>query len=216
MRIIASADVHGFLEVYQWLVQCCDDRQVDALVLAGDLLTFETEYESIEDGMRASSNKVAAVLSELSIPVLYIMGNDDVIDLQADLPNLIPIHEKAVELRGFRFVGYAGGPRFLGGPYDRDQARLDDEIAALKPLLNQQTILITHYPARGTLDGESYSGGLESLRRLIEDSDILAHVHGHVHRTFGRHQRHFNVASAGEKRCMLIELPSTEHEILYG
>jgi hypothetical protein len=45
---------------------------------------------------------------------------------------------------------------------------------------------------------------------------VLAHIHGHVHSCFGRDSGHFNVASAGEKRALLIELPLLTHVELHG
>ncbi len=102
----------------------------------------------------------------------------------------------------------------MGGPYERQPETLEDEVAALRPMIDEKTVLVTHYPARGILDGGSHSGGLECLRRLVDEHDFLIHVHGHIHRTFGRSGRHFNLSSAGERRAFLIELPSARHRVL--
>jgi Icc-related predicted phosphoesterase len=37
MRVLASADVHGRLAVYEWLLTVARQHNVDAIVLAGDL-----------------------------------------------------------------------------------------------------------------------------------------------------------------------------------
>jgi hypothetical protein len=34
---------------------------------------------------------------------------------------------------------------------------------------------------------------------------VRVHVHGHIHRCFGRVDRHFNVASGGMCRAMIID-----------
>jgi Icc-related predicted phosphoesterase len=40
MRVLASADVHGRLAVYEWLLTVARQHNVDAIVLAGDLLSI--------------------------------------------------------------------------------------------------------------------------------------------------------------------------------
>ena len=58
--------------------------------------------------------------------------------------------------------------------------------------------------------------GSTSLADLVERRSPRAHVHGHVHHQFGRTGRHFNVASGGLKRAMLINLETMEHEVVTG
>jgi len=38
MRVLASADVHGRRQVYDWLIATALEYRVDAVVLGGDLL----------------------------------------------------------------------------------------------------------------------------------------------------------------------------------
>jgi hypothetical protein len=42
----------------------------------------------------------------------------------------------------------------------------------------------------------------------------MAHIHGHIHHAFGVDRYHFNVASAAQRRAMLIDLPSLEYQVL--
>jgi hypothetical protein len=44
----------------------------------------------------------------------------------------------------------------------------------------------------------------------------LAHIHGHIHEGFGREGNHFNVAAAGQRRSVLIELPSVASRVIQG
>ncbi len=71
MRILAAADIHSVLPVYEWLVSL-SDGSANALVLAGDL--FEGDFAA---GQREQAEKIIALLRTSRIPVLYIMGNDD-------------------------------------------------------------------------------------------------------------------------------------------
>jgi Icc-related predicted phosphoesterase len=45
MRVLASADVHGELSVYEWLVDVARQIEADVLILAGDLLEFDCEEQ---------------------------------------------------------------------------------------------------------------------------------------------------------------------------
>ena len=215
MRILAAADVHGFLDVYRWLVRQAREQAVEAVVLGGDLLGIPDENEDVEAGMRACAEEIQSIFGPLGRPVLYIMGNDDLIDLPPHA-GFEAIHRRRLEIGGTAFVGYAGGPPFLGGPFDREPPELERELAALEPLVDARTVLVTHYPAAGTLD-ETFHGetaGLQPIRSLVERRPFLIHVHGHIHGRFGRVENHLNVASAGRKRAMVIELPSRTHWIV--
>jgi Icc-related predicted phosphoesterase len=211
MRLIASADLHGFLDVYRWLAARTLEYRADALVLAGDLLSPEDDFASLEEAMAARASAVEIVLNDLECPVLYIMGNDDLIDWAPDRNSLISIHNRRVDLCGHGFVGYQNGPPFMGGPHERDAALLAEEIASLSPLLDERSVLVTHYPAQGILSGEY---GLEPIRKLVDEAPFLIHIHGHSHSRFGCQTRHFNVASAGQKRAMLIDLRTLACRVL--
>jgi Icc-related predicted phosphoesterase len=49
MRILAGADSHGNLDVVSWFVDAARSRQVETIVLAGDLLGFTDEVEDPEE-----------------------------------------------------------------------------------------------------------------------------------------------------------------------
>jgi len=203
MRLLAAADIHGFEDVLQWIVGQARSFQVDALVLAGDLLGVPSGFESVEPAMLASAKCTKKILRSVACPVLYIMGNDDLVDLGPDAANIVSIHGRRVELADFGFVGYQHGPPFMGGPFERPEGDLENELKGLSDLMDDVTVLVTHYPAVGTLDG---GFGLHGIRDLVEQCPVLAHVHGHSHSTFGNRANHFNVASAAQKRAMLIDL----------
>jgi len=127
LRLLAAADTHGFEDVCQWLVDQAQSFQVDAVVLAGDLLGVPHGFESVEQAMLASATSTRQILTSVEYPVLYIMGNDDLVDLGPDVANIVSIHGRRVELEGFGFVGYQCGPPFMGIP---TQARRRGDSAA--------------------------------------------------------------------------------------
>ena len=115
------------------------------------------------------------------------------------------------DIPGFGFVGYQCGPPFMKGPFERSDEELEQELGELGELLDDRTVLVTHYPAAGYLD----SGfGLPAIRDLVRTRPYFIHIHGHSHRNFGKDGRHFNVASAGQKRAMVIDLKAQTCEFL--
>jgi len=49
---------------------------------------------------------------------------------------------------------------------------------------------------------------------LTGTKPFLAHIHGHSHAGFGRNGKHFNVASAGRQRAMVLDTETMKHEVL--
>ena len=58
--------------------------------------------------------------------------------------------------------------------------------------------------------------GSSALREFLQRTRFRAHIHGHSHSGFGRQGLHFNVASAGRERAMILNLETMEHRIING
>jgi len=52
--------------------------------------------------------------------------------------------------------------------------------------------------------------GSKSILEVIRRRRVLAHIHGHIHESFGREQIHFNVSSVG----MVINLANLSSEVI--
>lgn len=149
-----------------------------------------------------------------------LMGNDDLIELESTPPNFTNVHARRVEFEGFDVVGYQYSLPFMGGRFEKPEAEIAADIAALDALMSGRTLLVTHSPAFGVLDlgvmGEH--AGSPSIGAACERHDVQVHVHGHVHDGFGRSGRHFNVASGGRAlRGALLDLSGGEHRLFdYG
>ncbi len=63
MRILATADIHGVMGVYEWLVELVQEYQVDLLLIAGDL--FAADWE---DGQREQARQIIPVLKRVTAP----------------------------------------------------------------------------------------------------------------------------------------------------
>lgn len=216
MRIIASADLHGILEIYDWLVSRVRLESPDAMVLAGDLFGWGQGIDTVADGQTNNRREVLARLSEVECPIFWVMGNDDLIELESPIKSHFRVHGTRVETEGFNFVGYQFSPPFVGGDFEKPEHEIEQDLAQLEHLVDYRTVLVTHCPAHGILDrvrgGQNV--GSEFLRDFVDRTGPRAHIHGHIHRQFGHRGIHFNVASAGQRRAMLINLATMTHWIL--
>lgn len=209
MRIIAAADIHGVCAVYEWLVEHTRNG-ADALVLAGDLLASDFKQQQ-----RIEAKRIIRLLKTVSVPVLYVMGNDDNVGLNYEDTLIKPIHGRRFPLAGLNFIGYQYSPPFVGNEFVKTDEEISKDLELLRPLVDENTVFVTHSPAWGHLDlcFENHAGS-RAIGALLEERAVLAHIHGHIHEAFGRDGNHFNVASAGVCRAMLIEMPSLVHRVL--
>lgn len=216
MRVLAAADLHGFHDVYEWLVASADAHRPDVVVLAGDLLGVPDGHDTVEAAQEADRDQVLGHLEQIERPVFYLMGNDDWIDLATTSDGQRSVHNRRIEHGRFNFVGYQFTLPFMGGVNEKPEDEIRADLETLLPMLDGDTVLVTHGPAYGVLDRgllDRHAGSV-ALAEMTSSCPFRAHIHGHIHREFGRLDRHFNVASAGEKRAMMIDLATMEHEVL--
>jgi len=217
MKLIAAADFHGDLEIFEWLVQCVRNHSPDAVVLAGDLLAAARDHAGpIEDAHRACASMVVGILSTIDVPVLYIMGNDDMVDLDPPTGSIQSVHDSRIDLRDVNFVGYQFSLPFMGGIHEKPEDEIRSDLRRLESLIDTRTVFVTHSPAFGVLDIGILDrhAGSASIREVVERRKPIAHIHGHIHSQFGRSGNHFNVAAAGTGSLTMIDLPRLTHRVL--
>jgi len=212
LRVFAIADIHGVPRVYQWLVALAEVKPPDLLILAGDLLLGGWEDEQREQ----ASKDILPLLKRLPMPVFYLMGNDDNVSLDYEDEQIKPLHGRRLDLGGYNFVGYQYSPRFSGGTFEKTEQEIESDVRNLESLLDEKTVFVTHSPAYGFADcvyrGEHV--GSSALADLLTRKPVLAHIHGHIHNSFGHEGNHFNVAAGGICRVVAIDLPLLTHEVL--
>jgi Icc-related predicted phosphoesterase len=212
MRILASADLHGLMAVYEWLLQAAVDHRADLWILAGDLFAGD-----FPQGQRLQASRIMALLRRSPVPVFYLMGNDDNVLLEGDDDRIRLLHGRRLEMGEYNFVGYHYTPPFVGDLFVKEEPEIAKDLAELSPLITTATVVVTHAPAHGILDQvHGRPVGSPAIADLLARRHFLAHIHGHIHEGFGRSGRHFNVAAAGVRRAMLIDLPDLECQILRG
>ena len=146
------------------------------------------------------------------------MGNDDLVELDPGSDHFTLIHGQRVQVGKTNFVGYQYSLPFMGGVYEKPEDLIRADLAHLEGLVDTETVLVTHSPAFGVLDIgvlDIHAGSL-SILDLVRNRGVRAHVHGHIHRCFGRVDRHFNVASGGKCRAMIIDPDNLEATVEKG
>lgn len=216
MRILAASDIHGKHGFYASLLRAVKPLGAGAIVLAGDLLGYAPGFDKAEDAQRADARVILRRLETSSVPVLYIMGNDDLFDWKPGPGPVRPIHGIRHELGPYNFVGYRYSLPFMGGPFEKSEEEIGRDLGVMTRLTDEHTVFITHSPAKGILDRtmlHSHAGSV-SILDFIEKTGVRAHIHGHIHSGFGREGRHFNVAVLPGAKAMLIDLDRMEHRLV--
>jgi Icc-related predicted phosphoesterase len=220
MRILALADIHGDLGVYEQLPGIAHSTQADVIVIAGDLLGADDQVHlDLIESHRSCARRIFEILGSSYCPVLYIMGNDDAVDmiyLEDSATNVKSIHGRKVTVKGVGFVGYQYCTPFMGGIFEKQEEDIWSDLNGLSTLIDQETVLVTHAPAYGILDrtlmidgtGFTGHGGSRSILRLVKDVAPMAHLHGHIHGSFGRYGRHWNVSTYESRQYTIIDSDS--------
>jgi Icc-related predicted phosphoesterase len=212
------ADIHGVHNVYRSIPELAERHQVEALVLAGDLLGTPDDLPTIEEAQRRSAREILGILAPLKVPVFYIMGNDDMVELEPASNQIQSIHGRRVDLGPYNLVGYQFSLPLMGGIFEKPEEEIAADLSGLESLMDSSTVLVTHSPAQGILDRGilDLAAGSPSILAVTVRREIRAHIHGHTHRCFGREGCHFNVASAGEVRGMVLDLATMKHKAIGG
>jgi Icc-related predicted phosphoesterase len=216
MKILAASDIHGEHSFYVSLLKAVTPSEAQAIVLAGDLLGYAPGFEKAEDAQRADAEEILRSLETSHVPVLYIMGNDDLIDFRPGSGPMRPIHGTRLDLGPYNFVGYRYSLPFMGAIYEKTEEDIARDLAGMAGLADDHTVFVTHSPAKGILDRTMLRthAGSAAILDFIEKSRVRAHIHGHIHGGFGRDGRHFNVAALPSSKAMLIDLDRMTHRVI--
>jgi Icc-related predicted phosphoesterase len=120
-------------------------------------------------------------------PVFFIMGNDDGIvggGLEWQSVSAVEnINQRVANFGGKKLVGYQYTPPFVGGLFEKTEEQQEQDMQHLSRLVDRETILVTHGPPRGILDGEGFGG--VALRKLVDTVKPKLHLFGHIHQSAG-------------------------------
>ncbi len=168
---------------------------------------IETLHDPAKPFMRTLGHmetKFKRILRSAGKPVYLIPGNHDLTSWEDD-GDIRNIHDRRVDLGPLNLVGY----RWTS--LDRSSRDHRRDIRRLSRLVDSHTLLVTHTPPRGVLDGgPSDDGtvigwGTEPVARMVSRKKPFLHVFGHVHRTFGRLDRSINASFPWSRRFVDID-----------
>jgi Icc-related predicted phosphoesterase len=216
MKILAAADIHGNHRFYHLILDLAKIGEAQAIILAGDLLGYPPGFDNIEDAQRADAIDILGLLETASVPVFFIMGNDDLVEFGSGIGLVRSIHGTRADLGQYNFVGYQYSLPFMAGIFEKTEEAIGRDLDEMVALANDHTVFVTHCPARGFLDRTMLGthAGSTSILDFIEKTGVRAHIHGHIHSGFGRDGCHFNVAALPIERAMLIDIDRMAHRVI--
>ena len=122
MRIVAASDIHGRHDTFRWLAELVRHRDADALVLAGDLLGVPGGCEAVGAAQESDASAVATLRESLPVPVHYITGNDDLVELRPRKHGVHSLNLTRVDQGAYNFVGYQFTLPFMGGVFEKPRS----------------------------------------------------------------------------------------------
>ena len=210
MRILFSSDLHGHIGAYKRFSELLSEEQFDLGILGGDLMSYSQDKEETE-------RTIKEILHRARTRILFIMGNDDgILDYDWDDTELLNnCNMKRLPIGNHTFLGYQYTNPFVGGPFEKTEQLQREDLPILKGLIESSTVLVSHGPAFGTLD-VTFSGdhvGSRALRTLVEESNPLFHLFGHIHHSAGIQGRSINGAYPDLGKFVSLDL-DTETSVL--
>lgn len=185
MKLLAFTDLHASIAAYKKLQQKIKKYKPDAIICCGDFTIFE---QNIEPVLRK--------ISELGKQVYILHGNHEQDAIVQKLckrhKNITYIHKKIIKLGNYIVVGHGGGGFYGQGRLASDKD-FDSFVKENKTKLKGKIILITHAPPAYTkldyLDWMDDHVGCQSYRNFIDKHKPILALSGHIHETFGMHQK---------------------------
>ncbi len=185
MRVVAITDIHSSLRNIEKLADIIEDEDVDLIVIAGDITHF---------GSIATAKRILDPLIRTSIPVFFVPGNCDPLELlewEDPSHKIFNLHGKLRSLSGYYFAGVGGGIKspfntFIEYSEDDYYKLLERAAGDLKDYT--RLVLIVHNPPYNTQLDIVRSGihvGSRSVRAFIERKQPLLVITGHIHESRG-------------------------------
>jgi Icc-related predicted phosphoesterase len=180
MKFLVTSDLHGNFQRIEQLISQIQHQAFDIIVISGDL----THYGSVSD-----ITDILNKFSTLSIPIFFVPGNLDPIDLRdpVQIQHTINLHGKSVDFNTYTFIGVGGS---LYTPFKTRFELSENQIKKLLygvyNKLPEKTnhILTSHNPPYNTLLDVTSSGyhvGSKALREFIITTNPILVMCGHIH-----------------------------------
>ncbi len=191
MRFMLISDIHGSMKAVERAGKEAERRDVDIILVAGDITHF------------GGKDEAKRILSELPGMKVAVPGNcdpPDIVDV-FDSTDTLDVHGRFGTVEGIRFAGLgAANPMPFSTLFTYSEENI---LLLLEPVARDSDVLITHTPPMGILDSTMFGhrGGSESIRKVVDTVRPALHVFGHIHESGGV-ERHENTVfvNAGAAR----------------
>ena len=179
MKILAIADEES---AYLWdYFEKSKLNGIDLIISCGDL---DPSYLSF-------------LATFTSVPILYVHGNHDEKYRQIPPDGCICIDDKIYVHQGVRILGLGGSMRYRPGEYQYTEWQMKNRVRKMWFQLFRHRgfdILVTHAPAYQLNDGMDLPHqGFQVFRTLLEKYKPKFFFHGHVHMSYGRKHKRYDV-----------------------
>ena len=177
-RLLLFSDVHGDRDACRRLVEKAEEA--DVVVGAGDFCVMRRNLQAPID-----------TLAALETPTVLVPGNaetdEELRTACADWPAAHVLHGDGCTLEGVPFYGIGGGiPVTPFGPWSYDFS--EGEAERLLKGCPDGAVLVSHSPPKGVVDRDSggQSLGSTAVRDVIEETQPLLTICGHIHGSWGQ------------------------------
>lgn len=179
MNVLFFVDLHGSFDRLEVLQEKIKKNDIDLVICAGDMTTFENKLDSVLDGMDG-----------LGVPVLIVHGNhedEEKTKLYCEMfDNLEFIHGKTKDVKGVLFMGWGGGGFSAS---DKEFVRITKRFKK-KMKKGKTSVLVLHAPPYNTKLDELDNGhhGNWDYRKFIDEAQPDVVVCGHFHENAGKEE----------------------------
>lgn len=224
MTLLFASDFHGREAAFRTFARSLAEGPYEGGLLGGDLLDEwlpEPELARLtgaalpaEDpalrlrwGLAARRDELRGLLEGAGKPIFFVLGNHDVVDW-TDSALLTNLHGRSLDFGGVRLTGYRWTRM------DRYPDELAEDLPALKAQVDGQTVLLTHSPPYGILDGLPGARFRFGLKGLLEVPEPRVHLFGHVHECAGIEGRRVNGSWPALRRFFAVDAATGQARIL--
>ncbi|HHX62610.1 MAG TPA: metallophosphoesterase [Epulopiscium sp.] len=150
----------------------CD---IDMIISCGDLKASYLSY----------------LVTMINAPLYYVHGNHDERYATHPPEGCISLEDQIINYKGIRIAGLGGSIEYSGGSQQFSPDKMMKRVKKLtKPSITMKPkkidILVTHAPAKGLGDGDSFAHqGFPAFNWLLDTAKPKYHLHGHQHLSYG-------------------------------
>lgn len=171
MKMLVVGDIHGKDKALASTLEYMEKHNPDMLIICGDITNF------------GPVDWAKKFLNAIPIKTLAVPGNCDPEGVLNSIgeTNAINMHRMKKEIGGILFVGLGGSNHTpFNTPFERTEEQIYDWLDAL---VEKDSVLILHAPARGHVDiaGARGHAGCEAIAKIVKKHKPRLVLSAHIH-----------------------------------